>query len=430
MLYDNGLLLDVYARAAAITGRPEFFRTARETADYLLREMQHPDGGFYAATDADSEGVEGKFFVWHHDELAEVIASVGADPDLFAGYFGATAEGNFRPEHPGEDAPAGFNILHEPTPRDDVARANDLDPDVFAGQLAQVRLALYERRSRRVPPGLDDKILTSWNALAIRGLARAAAWLDEPRYAEAARRAATFLRDELVVDGALHHTWKDGRATVPAFLEDVAGLAAALVDLAAVTAEPAWLTWATELAEDAHTRFRDPAGGYFQTADDAETLVMRPKDAWDNATPSGNSLLASAAWQLGLITGDHDWQDRAETVVRAFQDQLAQAATGFGELLQVVEALAADHLEVAVVGARGPARDRLVRAYRRRPRPGTVLAVATPDDPAAAAVPLLQHRTEVDGVPAAYVCRGFVCEAPTTDPQRLADALDGISPGS
>jgi uncharacterized protein YyaL (SSP411 family) len=348
----------------------------------------------------------------------------GADPERYAAFFGVAAAGNFVAEHGGEADLAGANILHEPVVREQFVRAHDLDPSVFAQELQAVTKALYERRAQRVPPGLDDKILTSWNALAIRGLARAGAWLDEPRYVDAARRAAAFVRDQAVVDGRLMHTVHDGRARVPAFLEDVAGLAAALLDLAAATADPSWVAWAIELADDAVTRFADPDGGFFQTADDAETLVMRPKDTWDNATPAGSSLLASAAWQLSLLTGDTAWRDVAIGIVRALQDDVPRTPSGFGELLQVVGALAADGREVAVVGRPGEARDRLLRVVWSRPRPGSVVAVTDPDDPARDAVALLSQRDDVGGAPAAYVCRGFVCDAPTTDAAQLARLLE------
>ena len=422
MLYDNGLLLDVYARAAALTDDPELARVARSTADYLVREMQHDAGGFFSATDADSEGVEGKFFVWTDEEFGEVCDVAGVDPDRYAAFHGVQPDGNFRPEAAGH-APPRANILHEPVDRATFADQHGIDRGTLEAELRRLHVALYDRRADRIPPGLDDKVLTSWNALAIRGLARAALHLGEPRYAEAAQRAATFLRDHAVVDGRLHHTWKDGVAAVPAFLEDVAGLAAALPWLAAATGDPSWTGWAIELADDAVARFADPAGGYFQTAADAEALVTRPKDTWDNATPSGNSLLASAAWQLALLTGEARWRDVAEEVVRTFAADVRRAPTGFGELLQVVEALAADAREVAVVGPPGDDRDALVAAAVGLPRPGLVTAVADADDPAIAAVPLLHDRPVRDGAPTAYVCRGFVCDAPTTDPTQVADAV-------
>jgi uncharacterized protein len=330
MLYDNGLLLDVYARAAGLTGDGELARVAHGIARYLVREMQHDAGGFFSATDADSEGLEGKFFVWTDEEFRDVCQQADVDPDTFAAFHGVQPDGNFAAEAAGH-APERANILHEPVPREAFVADHDLDADGFAADLDRLHAALYERRSTRVPPGLDDKILTSWNALAIRGLARAAIHLDEPAYAEAAARAARFLRDHLVVDGRLHHTWKDGTAAVPAFLEDVAGLAAALPWLAAATGDPAWIGWAIELADDARTRFADPDGGpFFQTADDAEELVTRPRETWDNATPSGSSLLASAAWQLALLTGDHGWQDLADQVVRGLASHVRRSPTGFG----------------------------------------------------------------------------------------------------
>jgi uncharacterized protein YyaL (SSP411 family) len=422
MLYDNGLLLDVYARAAALTGDVELERVARSTADYLVREMQHDAGGFFSATDADSEGVEGKFFVWTDEEFREVCDEAGVDPDRYAAFHGVRPDGNFRPEAAGH-APDRANILHEPVDRATFADQHGLDRGTLEAELRRLHIALYDRRADRVPPGLDDKVLTSWNALAIRGLARAALHLGEPRYADAAVRAATFLRDHAVVDGRLHHTWKDGTAAVPAFLEDVAGLAAALPWLAAATGDPSWSAWAVTLADDAVSRFADPDGGYFQTADDAEVLVTRPKDAWDNATPAGTSLLAQAAWQLALLTGEARWEEVAGGVVRSAATEVRRAPTGFGELLQVVEALAADGREVAVVGAAGEARDALVAAAVGHPRPGLVAAVAAPDDPAAADVPLLRDRPTRDGAPTAYVCRGFVCDAPTTDPAAVAAAV-------
>ncbi len=208
MLYDNGLLLDVYARAAALTGDDELERVARSTADYLIREMQHPDGGFFSATDADSEGVEGKFFVWTDEEFREVARVADVDADRYAAFHGVQPEGNFSPEAAGH-APERANILHEPVDRATFADQHGIDRETLEAELRRLHLALYDRRSERVPPELDDKVLTSWNALAIRGLARAALHLGEPRYAEAAVRAAAFLRDHAVVDTAPH---LEGRA--------------------------------------------------------------------------------------------------------------------------------------------------------------------------------------------------------------------------
>jgi len=415
MLYDNALLAPAYARAWSVTGAPRLAAVARSTLDYLLRELRDPSGGFHSATDADSEGEEGRFFVWSADEFAEVVTGAGADAARFAAFFGVTARGNWE----------GTNILHEPVDRREFCDQHGLDLAGFEAELDRVALALREHRATRVPPGLDDKVLTSWNALAIRAFAICGAILDEPAYVDAARVTAEFLHDALVVDGRLHHVWHEGRVTVPAFLEDVAYLAVACLDLYAASGDRRWFVAATRWAEDAVARFHDDAGGaYFSTAHDAEPLYVRPKDTWDNATPAGSSVVCEAALRLAGYTGDAVWRDRADEVVRVFQRDAARTPTGFGWLLRVIEQVAAEPREVAVVGPPGPARAALVRELWRRPLPGAVVAVATEDDARSGDVPLLTARVTVDGAPAAYVCRGFVCDRPVTSAGDLRALLE------
>ncbi|MDP8970420.1 MAG: thioredoxin domain-containing protein, partial [Actinomycetota bacterium] len=361
MLYDNALLLRAYVHAWQVTGSSRFRRIAVETADYLLRDMRHSRGGFFSATDADSEGVEGRFFVWDKAEFSEVVAGAGEDPDEFARFYGVTDQGNFE----------GHNILHEPEARDE-------GDDAFARRLTRVREALFERRERRVHPGLDDKVLTSWNALALGALAEAGAALSLPTYVDAARVCAAFLRDELVVDGRLRHTWKQGPgATVPAFLEDVAYLAQALLVLYEADFEPAWLVWARALADEAEQRFADgSSGAYFSTAADAEPLLTRPKDLWDNATPAGSSVMVDVHLRLAALTGDPGYGERAQRTLALFAGQAAQAPTGYGELLRGLERLLSGPQEVAVVGDPGEEATRaLVGVYWESWRPGSVLAV-------------------------------------------------------
>jgi uncharacterized protein len=421
MLYDNALLAPVYAKAAALTGQARFDRVARSTCDYLLREMRDASGGFYSATDADSEGVEGRFFVWSPDEFAEVVRSVGADPDRYAAFFDVRPGGNWSEPH----GDPGTSILHEPVDRRVFCEQRGLDLDAFTGELDRVRAALHERREVRTHPGLDDKVLTSWNALAVRGLVLTGMHLGLPEYVAAAQRTATFLHEELVVDGELHHAWKDGRASIGAFLEDVAGLAIACLELYGATGELTWFERAQHWVTEATERFHDAdAGGYFQTAHDAEELYTRPKDTWDNATPSGNSVMAEALVRLHGYTGDPALRDAADEVVALHVAEAAQAPTGFGWYLRVCEGLLAGPREVAVVGEARPPRQRLVRELWARPLPGTVVAVAAPDDPAVDAVPLLEAREPVDGEPAAYVCRDFVCERPVTEPEELRALLE------
>jgi uncharacterized protein len=418
MLYDNALLLRAYTHGWQTTRSPRFRRVVLETADYLLREMQHPDGGFSSATDADSEGVEGKFFVWEADELAEVVRSAGEDPDAFAAFFGVLPEGNWESHGQGPDVPT--SILHEPVPRDE----DDAD---FAARLGRVRAALYERRVQRVRPGLDDKVLTSWNGLVLGALAEAGAALGEPRYVDAATRCATFLREQLVRGGRLLHTWKAGHgASIPAFLEDVAYLAQGLLVLYETTGDPAWFTWAGALAGDADARFADgDSGTYFGTAHDAEMLLTRPKDLWDNATPGGASVMADVHLRLHGLTGDPAHRERAARILDVFAHRALQAPTGYGELLRSLERLLGGPQEVAVVGPPDdPATGALVAAYREAWRPASVLAVG--DATAAREVPLLTDRPLVGGHPAAYVCRDFACERPVTDPGDLTALLAAV----
>ncbi|MEX2621766.1 MAG: thioredoxin domain-containing protein [Egibacteraceae bacterium] len=422
MLYDNALLLRAYTHAWQITGERRFRRVATETADYLLREMRHDGGGFYSATDADSEGIEGKFFVWSKAEFDEVVAGAGEDPAEWGRFFGVTDEGNFEdPHHPEFGR---HTILHEPHPRDETDEA-------FAARLARVRQALYEGREARVRPGLDDKVLTSWNALALGALAETGAVLGRGDYVEAARACAGFLRDEARRGARLQHSWKDGHgASVPAFLEDVAYLAQALLVLYEADPDPEWFAWARRLAADADARFADgDTGTYFSTAEDAEQLLTRPKDLWDNATPTGSSVMADVHLRLGALTADPDHVEQAQRTIAVLGARATQAPTGFGELLRAAERLIAGPEEVAIVG--DPATEdaeALLAVYRRTWRPGTVLAVGQADGDAHP-VPLLHDRPRVDGRATAYVCRNFACERPVTEPDELARLLAGAPEG-
>ena len=301
MLTDNALLLGLYARAHARSGRALFGRTARGIGDYLLSEMRGPEGGFYAGTDADSEGEEGRFFVWSVDEVRDVL---GADAPLAEAAYGIRAEGNFREEATGGST--GRNILHlrkEPSPEEEA-------------RLAPLRLRLKEVRWRRVPPSLDDKRIAGWNALAISGLATAAGPLGEPRYLEAARAAARFLlttaRDG---SGRLLRSWKDGRGTIAGFLEDEAFFANALLDLAAATAGDEareWLSAARRSVEAIRTRFRNPAGpGFLSSGEGNEALLVQGRDLFDKAIPSAPAAACMALVRTARLTGETELADEA-----------------------------------------------------------------------------------------------------------------------
>jgi uncharacterized protein YyaL (SSP411 family) len=408
MLYDNALLLRAYTHAAWVTGAARHRFVALRIADWLTTVAQTDEGGFVSAFDADSEGVEGKFFVWAAEEFAEVVSTVGEEPDEWAARYGVTPAGNFALE----DGSGRATILHE-------AQPFDFDDADLVERRRRVDHALAERRATRVPPGTDDKVLTSWNALAIEALAEAGVALARPDLVEAARRGAEFLADHLLVDGLLHHTWTPRRGPqVPAFAEDVAGLARALLVLFDADQDPRWFRWSQDLAVDADDRFRDTDGTYFDTATDAEELLARPKATWDNANPAPSSVMAEAHLRLAGLTGDPVHAERADAVLRAFAASATAAPTGHGELLRALER-SLDAREVAIVGA--PAdRASLVDTYRRAWRPSTVLALGDGTTPV---VPLLTDRTTVDGRPAAYVCRNFACARPVTTAAGLAALL-------
>jgi uncharacterized protein YyaL (SSP411 family) len=380
MLYDNALLARAYLHGWQVTGAA-FFRTiAEETLDWALREMRGDEGGFYSALDADSEGEEGKFYVWTLDELDEEAAAA----------FGATEEGNFE----------GKNIL---------VRAGEASPEL--------KRRLYEVRSQRVWPGLDDKRLTSWNALMIAALAESGAVLERDDYLDAARSAADFiLRDLRDGDGRLLRTWKDGQAKLNAYLEDHAYLLEALLTLYEATFEPRWFTEARALADTMIERFADDQrGGFFETSSDHEQLVARRKDLEDHPIPSGNASAAYGLLRLAALTGEYEYEKQAVGVFRLLHQLAARHPQAFAHLLQALDFHFAAVKEVALVG---PDREPLERTVRSRFRPHLVLAGGEPDG-----VPLLEGREPVDGRAAAYVCEQFACQRPVTEPGELEALL-------
>jgi uncharacterized protein len=391
MLYDNALLARAYLHGWQMLGDDLFRDVACETLDWALREMRAPEGGFYSALDADSEGEEGRFYVWTLEELRETL---GEDADEAIRYFGATEQGNFE----------GRNIL---------TRGSD-PPD----SLPEIRTRLYEHRSERVWPGLDDKRLTAWNALMISALAEAGAALERDEYLEAATACADFvLREMRDEDGRLLRTYKDGIATLNAYLEDHAFLLEALISLYEATFDPRWFAAARETADAMIERFADDErGGFFETSSDHEKLVARRKDLEDNPIPAGNSSAAYGLLRLAALTGEHDYEERAVGVFRLLHSVAARHPQAFAHLLQAMDFHFAQVKEVALVGDNTRPLERVVRD---RFRPHIVLAGGPADG-----VPLLADRTPVDGRAAAYVCENFTCRRPVTDPAELSALLD------
>jgi uncharacterized protein len=402
MLYDNAQLARLYLWAGREFDSGPMIQVAVDTLEYMLRDLRHPDGGFYSAEDADSEGEEGLFYVWEHDEFMEVA---GQDAPVAADYFGVTSEGNFE----------GRNILYRARGITDVAADHGLDGEEAANAVRRAGERLLARRADRVRPGLDDKVVTEWNGLAIRALAEAGATLDEPRYLDAARGAARFLLDRLLVDGHLHRSWAKGRLGPEGFLADHAAFAVGLFTLYAADGDPDWYRAAMSLVGEL-ARFEDAEGGYFTTAADGESLVVRPKDHFDNPSPSGNALAAEALYLAAAYSGESRHWDKAEATLRSAAVVMERAPTGAGHFLAVLTEMLDGPRELAVVG---PEAMRMARVAWERYRPG--LAVATSEVPAPVP-PLLSGRGR-EGETLAYVCRSFECAAPVSSPEDLRTAL-------
>jgi uncharacterized protein YyaL (SSP411 family) len=394
MLYDNALLLRAYAHLHRVTGSPLALRVADETAAFLLRDLATAEGGFASALDADTDGVEGKTYAWTPAQLRDVL---GAEDGAWAAeLLTVTAEGTF--EH-------GASTLQ--------LREDPADP----ARWGRVRAALLAARAQRPQPARDDKVVTAWNGLAIVALAEGGAALDRPAWVAAAARAADLLLDRHVVAGRLRRSSRDGGVGAAAgVLEDYAALADGLLALHQATGAPRWLTAATDLLDVALTHFVDGDLAY-DTADDAEALLHRPREITDNASPCGGSALASALLTASVLT-DHGgrYREAAEVALHGAGTLLREHPRFAGHWLTAAEAQVMGPLQVAVVGD-GP--DLLARARRIAPG-GTVIVAGPPDAPG---VPLLAARPLVDGAPAAYVCRGFVCDRPVTTPDELAAAV-------
>ena len=394
MLYDNALLGRAYLHGWQVSG--DFFlrRVCEETLDWMLRDLRQEEGGFASALDADSEGVEGKFYVWTLQEVRHVLGDELAEEAIEA--FGMSAEGNFE----------GANIP---------VRAGR-DPD----RLAEIKSRLLEARSRRVWPGLDDKRLSSWNALAVSALADAGAVLGRPDYLEAARRCAGFLLTTMHDDqGRLLRTYNRGRAKLLGYLEDHAYLVEALLTLYEATFEERWFLAARATADAMIERFADTErGGFFSVAHDHEPLVARRKDVEDNPIPAGSSAAAYGLLRLAALTGEARYEDAALPALRPLGEPATRYPQAFGHLLQAIAFHLGPVREVALVGRDVGA---LAGVVRREFRPRVVLAARAEDQETA--VPLLEHRGAIDGRATAYVCERFACRAPVTEPDELAAVL-------
>jgi len=408
MLYDNALLAVAYAEAWQATRRPDFARVVRQTLDYLLREMTSPEGAFYSATDADSEGEEGRFFVWTEEEIRNLL---GPEADRFIAYYGVTREGNFE----------GANILHVPRP-------DEKEWEALAGARAKLQAA----REKRVHPLRDEKVLAAWNGLAISAFAFGGRVLQERRYVDAAARAAGFLLEALRRDGRLVRSWRGGRTSGPGYLEDYAFLAQGLLDLFEATFDVRWLAEAVSLSDEVEARFADPRGGWFATAADHEKLLAREKPAHDGAEPSGASVAVLVALRLAAFTADDRFRAVAEKALRWYAPALAEQPLALAEMLLALDFHGDAAREVVLVWPEGgPAPEPFLAVLRETFLPNRAIAGAAEGlalEALGRVALVAREKKAIGGKATAYVCERGACRLPAIDPERLREQIEPVKP--
>jgi uncharacterized protein YyaL (SSP411 family) len=408
MLYDNALLARLYLHAYQVTGRPFYRRVVTETLDYVAREMTAPNGGFYSTQDADSEGEEGKFFLWTPTAIKAILGDT--EGEIFCAAYDVKPDGNFE----------GKSILHLPTPLEQVADVFGLTPVALDEVLAWSRAQLLAAREKRVKPARDEKVLTAWNGLMLAAFAEAARVLKRPDYERLARANADFVLSKMLHEGRLYRVWNNGQAKLMGYLEDYAAYADGLLALYQTTFDPRWFDAARALLEVVLAHFPDAEnGGFFDTADDHEPLVARPKSLQDNAIPCGNSLAVRALLMLAAYTGEARYETPAIRPVVGLQRAMSQHPGAFAHWLGTLEFVLAPPKEVAVIGHTVALQAVLFDPYR----PNQVVALAASEEEAAAHPPLAHHRSMQAGQATAYVCQNFTCRQPVTTPEELAALL-------
>lgn len=420
MLYDNSQLAATYVEAYQATGDENYARVVRETLDYTLRDMTDADGGFYSTEDADSEGVEGKFYVWTPAQLREVLGDTAAT--TFAQVYDVTDHGNF--EH--------VNILNLPKSIDQQAKALGRNVDELRKELADSRAKLFAAREPRIHPAKDDKVIVAWNGLMIDAMARAGAVLDEPRYVDAAVKAADFLLSTVRrKDGRLLHTWRHGQAKLDAYLDDYTNLANGLVSLYEATFDARHLDAAIVLMQTVLNHFADnKGGGFYYTADDHEELIVRSKDFTDNAVPSGNAMAATVLVRLAKLTGKQSYLDAAEGAMRQTVSLMQRAPSATSQMLLAVDLYHGPTYEMVLAGdLQDQATMAILADLRRRFLPNKVLAFAAEGaKPSAALADLLQGKSMSGNTPTLFVCEGFTCQAPAQGEEEITHTLDELMP--
>ncbi|MHB8771060.1 MAG: thioredoxin domain-containing protein [Syntrophales bacterium] len=429
MLYDQALLVLAFAEAYQATGDEAHARACREILDYCLRDLRSAEGGFFTAEDADSEGEEGRFYLWSREELRSVLTP--GEAALATAAYGVVAEGNF--VDPVEPERRGRNILHLAASPGEIARGLAMSEEGFRERLDEVRRKLLAVREGRIRPGRDDKVLTDWNGLMIAALSRAGRVLGEPRYREAAHAAIGFIRAQLrTAEGRLLHRFCKGEAAMTATLDDYAFLVWGLLEAYEAAFDVGDLEEALHLQGVVEKHFRDPEGGFFTTPDDGEALLFRPKEGHDGAVPSGNAVTLMNLIRLGRLTGDSRREEEAAALIRAFAGPLTQIPTAHSQWLIGLELLAAPSREVVIAGTPGADETAaLLAVLRGTYLPGLTLLLCPPGEEGeriAALAPFTREMGPVGGRSAAYVCTGHACRQPVTDPKELAALLTPTPP--
>ena len=412
MLYDNAQLARAYLHAYMLTKDTFFRQVCEETLDFVVRELTHEEGGFYSSLDADSGGVEGKYYVWSLEDLEEALNRKD-DLEFFITAYGVTQQGNFE----------GKTVLQRALSDAELGEKFNLPAGDVPARLQGLHQKLYLVREKRVRPRTDDKVLTSWNALMLVAFAEAARYLEREDYLKVAQKNADFLLTALHPKDRLLRSWREGAAMHNAYLEDYASLILGLLSLYQSDPDPRWFKEAIRLTQDMLTHYRDEKGVFYDTRDDHESLVTRPKDVQDNATPSGSSLAANGLLQMAAYSGNGEWYDIAAGMIGGVQDYLGKHPTAFSNWLCALDFALGDVQEVAIVGdPKTKDMQNLVDALWDELRPYALTAIS-PFPPPDGSPALLADRPLVDGKPAAYVCQHFFCKQPVTTPEELTALL-------
>ena len=416
MLYDNAQLAALYLEAFQLTRKPLYRRIARETLDYVLREMTAPAGGFYSTQDADSEGEEGKYYVWSLEEVGSILPP--EDAAIFSNYYGITQKGNF--DHK--------NILHISTPPEEFARQRDMELQELQTHLAEGRQRLLAARTKRTPPEVDDKVLADWNGLMISAFAQGYQVLGEEAYREAAEQAADFILTHMRTSRGLMHTHRAGRSLVDGYLDDYAFLTQGLLDLYETTFDVKWINHARALADEMLELFWDEeTGGFYFSAKDQPHIIVRSKKGQDGAAPSGNAIAAHALFRLAKFTHNKGYFEKAEKTLAAFVPSAERVPPEFAGLLCSLDFYLGPTKEIVISGPPDASTNKLLEAVRKPYLPNKVVAMIDPVSPAAATtrqtLPLLKFKRMIDGKATVYVCEGTKCYAPVTSVSELEKIL-------